>query len=151
MIMSCTASSREFKWRRQICNKMRSKHRNVRKQGKIWEKHLENSFYAPYFQRNRGKLSITEKLIKYKRRVLKFLFFSSKFSFNVYFHLSRNTGSKRSIEQINLFIVFLEGTVTNPAIWLVLYPVSIFLSLPTGHGNAFVNRRVHLNFRCHLS
>ena len=30
---------------------------------------------------------------------------------------------------------FLEGTVTNPAIWLVLYPVSIFLSLPTGQGN----------------
>ena len=54
---------------------MRSKHRNVRKQGKIWEKHLENSFYAPYFQRNREKLSITEKLIKYKRRVLKVSFF----------------------------------------------------------------------------
>ena len=31
-----------------------------------------------------------------------------------------------------------EGTVTNPVIWLVLYPVSIFLSLPTGLGNAFV-------------
>ena len=26
---------------------------------------------------------------------------------------------------------FSEGTVTNSAIWLVLYPVSIFLSLPT--------------------
>ena len=35
---------------------------------------------------------------------------------------------------------FLEGTVTNPAIRLVLYPVSIFLSLPKGHGNAFVSR-----------
>ena len=50
-----------------------------------------------------------------------------------------------------LFIVFLEGTVTNLAIWLVLYPISIFLSLPTGHGNAFVSRRVHPNFRCHFS
>ena len=52
---------------------------------------------------------------------------------------------------ITIFIVFLEGTVTNPAIWLVLYPVSIFLSLPTGHGNAFVSRWVHPNFRCHFS
>ena len=34
---------------------------------------------------------------------------------------------------------------------LVLYPVSIFPSLPTGHGNAFVSRWVHLNFRCHFS
>ena len=49
------------------------------------------------------------------------------------------------------FIVFLEGTVTNLAIWLVLYPVSIFLSLPTGHGNTFVSRRVHPNFRRHFS
>ena len=48
-------------------------------------------------------------------------------------------------------IIFLKGTVTNPAIWLVLYSVSIFLSLPTGHGNAFVSRRVHPNFRCHFS
>ena len=37
-------------------------------------------------------------------------------------------------EEITRFIVFLEGTVTNLAILLVLYPVSIFLSLPTGHG-----------------
>ena len=50
---------------------MRSKYRNVRKQGKILEKHLEKSFYASYFQRNHGKLSITEKLIKYRRKVLK--------------------------------------------------------------------------------
>ena len=50
-----------------------------------------------------------------------------------------------------VIIVFLEGTVTNPAIWLVLYPVSIFLSLPTGHGNAFVSRRVQLKFRSHFS
>ena len=49
------------------------------------------------------------------------------------------------------FIVFLEGTVTNPAIWLVLYPVSIFLSRPTGHGNTFVSRRVRPKFRCHFS
>ena len=48
-------------------------------------------------------------------------------------------------------LFFLEGTVTNPAIWLVLYPVSIFLSLPTGNGNAFVSRRVHPHFRCHFS
>ena len=48
------------------------------------------------------------------------------------------------------YFFFLEGTVTNPAIWLVLYPVSIFLSLPTGHGNAFVSRRVHPNIRCHF-
>ena len=46
---------------------------------------------------------------------------------------------------------FLEGTVTNPAIRLVLDPVSIFLSLPKGHGKAFVSRRVHLNFRCLFS
>ena len=50
-----------------------------------------------------------------------------------------------------LFFFFLEGTVTNPAIWSVLYPVSIFLSLPTGHGIAFVDRRVHPKFRCHFS
>ena len=50
---------------------MRSKHWNVRKQGKI----LENSFYAPCFQRNHGKLSITEKLVKYRRRVFKVSFF----------------------------------------------------------------------------
>ena len=50
-----------------------------------------------------------------------------------------------------LFFFLLEGTVTNPAIWLVLYPVSIFLSLPKGHGKAFVSRRVHLNFRCLFS
>ena len=49
-----------------------------------------------------------------------------------------------------MFYCFLEGTVTNPAISLVLYPVSIFLSLPAGHGNAFVNRRVHPNFLCHF-
>ena len=52
---------------------------------------------------------------------------------------------------ITYIIFFLKGTVTNPAIWLVLYSVSIFLSLPTGHGNAFVSRRIHLNFRCHFS
>ena len=75
---------------------MRSKHRNLRKQGKIWEKHLEKSFYASYFQRNHGKLSITEKLIKYRRRVLKVSFLSSMFSFNVFSHLSRNSGSKRA-------------------------------------------------------
>ena len=46
---------------------------------------------------------------------------------------------------------FSEGMVTNPAIWLVLYPVSIFLSLPTGHGNAFVSRLVHPFIRCHFS
>ena len=75
---------------------MRSKHRNVRKQGKIWEKHLENSFYAPFFQRNHGKLSITEKLKNCRRRVLKVSFFSSKFSFNLLSNLSRNSGSKRA-------------------------------------------------------
>ena len=31
-----------------------------------------------------------------------------------------------------LFFFFSEGMVTNPTIWLVLYLVSIFLSLPTG-------------------
>ena len=40
--------------------------------------------------------------------------------------------------------------VTNRAIWLVIDPVRIFLSLPTGHGNAFVSRRVHPYFRCHF-
>ena len=44
------------------------------------------------------------------------------------------------------FIFFSRCTVTNPAIWLVLYPVCIFLSLPTGNGNAFVSRRVHVYF-----
>ena len=34
---------------------------------------------------------------------------------------------------------------------LVLFPVSIFLSLPTGQGNAFVSRRVHPYFRYHFS
>ena len=55
-------------------------------------------------------------------------------------------------ENINdsLFNFLLEGTVTNPAIWLVLYSVSIFLSLPTGHSNTFVSRQVHPNFRCHF-
>ena len=61
-----------------------------------------------------------------------------------------NLKSKK-VGNISSSYVFLEGTVTNPAISLVLYPVSIFLSLPTGHGNAFVNRRVHPNFRCHFS
>ena len=46
---------------------------------------------------------------------------------------------------------FIEGAVTNPAICLVLYPVSIFLSLPTGNGNAFVSRRVHPFIRCYFS
>ena len=50
-----------------------------------------------------------------------------------------------------LFIFFSEGTVTNSAIWLVLYLVSIFLSLPTGNGNAFVGRRAHPFIRCHFS
>ena len=49
------------------------------------------------------------------------------------------------------FFFFWEGTVTNLAIWFVPHPVSIFLSLPTGHGNAFVSRQVHPNFRCHFS
>ena len=40
--------------------------------------------------------------------------------------------------------------VTNRAIWLVIDPVRIFLSLPTGHGNAFVSRRVHPYFCCHF-
>ena len=56
-----------------------------------------------------------------------------------------------SKKTINIYISFWEGTVTNLAIWLVPYPVSIFLSLPTGHGNAFVSRQVHPNFRCHYS
>ena len=47
------------------------------------------------------------------------------------------------IIKVFCFFFFLEGTVTNPAIWLVLYPVNIFLSLPKGHGNAFVSRWVH--------
>ena len=64
---------------------MRSKHRNLRKQGKIWEKYLEKSFYAPYFQRNHGKLSITEKLIKYRRRVLKVSFFPASLVSMFYF------------------------------------------------------------------
>ena len=46
---------------------------------------------------------------------------------------------------------FPEGTVTNPAIWLVLYPISIFLSLPTGNGNAIVSRRVYPYFHYHFS
>ena len=75
---------------------MRSKHRNVRKKGRTWEKHLEKSFYAPYFQRNHGKQSITEKLIKYRRRVLKISFFSRKSNFNVFSHLSCNSDSKRA-------------------------------------------------------
>ena len=51
----------------------------------------------------------------------------------------------------NIYFFFLEGTVKNPANWLVLYPASIFLSLPTGNNNAFVNRRVYPKFRCHFS
>ena len=35
----------------------------------------------------------------------------------------------------------MKGTATNPAIWLVLNPVLIFLPLSTGHGNAFVRFR----------
>ena len=54
------------------------------------------------------------------------------------------------VVKFHFFIVFLEGTVTNPAIWFVLYPVSIFLSLPTGHSNAFLSRRVHPKFRGHF-
>ena len=49
------------------------------------------------------------------------------------------------------FFFFSKGTVTNSAIWLVLYAVRIFLSVPTGNGNAFVSRRVHPYFRCHFS
>ena len=81
MIMSCTALSREFKYRRQIFNKLRNKHRNVRKQGKILEK---NRSMRPTFKETLGKLYITEKLMKYKRNVLKVSFFPSKFSFNVF-------------------------------------------------------------------
>ena len=50
--------------------------------------------------------------------------------------------------EITYISFFLEGTVKNPANWLVLYPASIFLSLPTGNNNAFVNHRVHPKFRC---
>ena len=52
---------------------------------------------------------------------------------------------------IHIYFFFPEGTVTNPAIWLVLYPISIFLSLPTGNGNAIVSRRVYPNFHYHFS
>ena len=50
-----------------------------------------------------------------------------------------------------LFFFFWEGTVTNRAIWLVLIMVRIFLSLPTGNGNAFVSHRVHPFIRCYFS
>ena len=41
--------------------------------------------------------------------------------------------ASRGEQIIRGFIFFWEGTVTNLAIWLVPYLVSIFLSLPTGH------------------
>ena len=50
-----------------------------------------------------------------------------------------------------IYFFFPESTVTNPAIWLVLYPISIFLSLPTGNGNAIVSRRVYPYFHYHFS
>ncbi len=43
------------------------------------------------------------------------------------------------LQQILGFIFFQEGTVTNPAIWLVISAGKILLSLPTSHGNAFVS------------
>ena len=49
-----------------------------------------------------------------------------------------------------IYFFFPESTVTNPAIWLVLYPISIFLSLPTGNGNAIVSRRVYPYFHYHF-
>ena len=64
---------------------------------------------------------------------------------------SATRAKKKKFWNLNFsFTFFSEGTVTNPAVWLVLYPVSIFLSLPTGHGDAFVNRWVHPKFRCHF-
>ena len=41
-------------------------------------------------------------------------------------------------EQIFRIIFPSEGTVTNPAFWLVVSAGKILLYLPTGHGNAFV-------------
>ena len=50
-----------------------------------------------------------------------------------------------------LYFFLSKGTVTNPAILMVLSAVRIFLSLATGNGNAFVSRRVHPYLRCHFS
>ena len=50
----------------------------------------------------------------------------------------------------DIFIFFSEGTVTNLAIWLVLYALRILLSLPTRNGNAFMSRRLHPCFRSHF-
>ena len=63
----------------------------------------------------------------------------------------KNIVQDQIIQKIASLFFFSEGTVTNPVIWLVLYPVSIFLSLPTGNGNAFVSPWVHPYFRCHFS
>ena len=40
--------------------------------------------------------------------------------------------------KITCFILFSEGTITNPAFWLVVSAGKILLYLPRGHGNAFV-------------
>ena len=40
-----------------------------------------------------------------------------------------------AVVQYDRLFFFHEGTVTNPAIWLVLSAVRIFLSLNHGHGN----------------
>ena len=48
-------------------------------------------------------------------------------------------------------LFFFRGQVNESCNLIGSLPFIIFLSLPTGHGNAFVSRRVHLNFRCHFS
>ena len=48
----------------------------------------------------------------------------------------------------NVSTLVVDTYKNTDLIWLVLYAVSIFLSLSTGDGNAFVSRRVHPFFRC---
>ena len=52
--------------------------------------------------------------------------------------LSRGYQLSDGVPKIIFFILFSEGTVTNPAFWLVVSAGKILLYLPTGHGNAFV-------------
>ena len=42
-----------------------------------------------------------------------------------------------------------DSTSILPHLYIIA--VNVFLSLPTGQGNAFVSCRVHPNFRCHFS
>ena len=55
-----------------------------------------------------------------------------------------------SVKASLFFFFFLRGHGNESCSLIGSLSGQYFLSLPTGHGNAFVSRRVHLYFRCHF-